>query len=364
VTYCAILFPQDSEMKGPAFSGGNKMKTQITSCRLLTSTFAVLGVSASFFFFGTPAVEAHRHQEGGHAAHLWTEDRAAYEHYDPAPVTGFHSKKNLSFLSDSDLFFLKDEYLVDTLAILSGEKDPVLANRGRKEGRAAAREFMRQEFESFGYKVSEHTYRSGTNLIAEKAGPSGKFLIVSAHYDSVNNAGADDDASGVVAMLATARLLRDKDLKHGVRFVAFDEEELGLVGSRAYVKELVARGEAGQILGDLQMEMMGYNAKKDGRFHVISCDRPDSRFLVDAFVETVRNLPSGLKITETCTDRSDHASFWDHDIPAIVISENFFGGDSNPCYHRACDRMEGMHLDYFVNVAEAAANTALLIVTK
>jgi hypothetical protein len=309
-------------------------------------------------------VQAHRLQEGGHADHLWTEDRLGYESYNPKPVTGFYSKKNVDRLSKSNLFPLKDAYLVDTLAILSGEKDPVLANRGNKEGRAAAREFMAREFESFGYTVSEHVYRSGVNLIAEKPGASGKFLIVSAHYDSVNNAGADDDASGVVAMLATARLLKGKALKHGVRFVAFDEEELGLLGSRAYVKELVKQGEAGQILGDFQMEMMAYNAKKDGRFHVISCDRPDSRFLVDAFVETVRNLPTGLQITEACTDRSDHSSFWDHDIPAIVISENFFGGDSNPCYHRACDQIEGMHLDYFVNVAEAAANTVLLLVAE
>jgi Zn-dependent M28 family amino/carboxypeptidase len=73
-------------------------------------------------------------------------------------------------------------------------------------------------------------------------------------------------------------------------------------------------------------------------------------------------LGTGLQITETCTDRSDHASFWKHGIPAVVISENFFGGDDNPCYHRACDKMDIMNLSYYQKVAEASAGVVGSIV--
>lgn len=323
-----------------------------------------------------------------HADHLWTNDQAAYRSYREVPVS--HTGKKLSgekptssWPSTGDqpaptptttpttkptgsprVSTIDTKYLVDSLTILSGEKDPVLANRAKAAGREAARKFLREEFESFGYTVSEQNYGSGTNLVAEKPGTSGKTLIVSAHYDSVNNAGADDDGTGVVTMLATAKLLNGKALKHGVRFVAFDEEELGLVGSKAYVKNLVAKGEKANILGDVQMEMMGYNAKGDGKFHVISCDRPDSQFMVEAFKTVLSRLASGLQMTNACTDRSDHSAFWNQDIPAIVMSENFFGGDSNPCYHRSCDKMDRMHMDYFEKVAEASANVVAEIVLK
>ncbi|MBC7691162.1 MAG: M20/M25/M40 family metallo-hydrolase, partial [Methylotenera sp.] len=285
----------------------------------------------------------------------------AFKSYREAP----HSRRARAFSAPLEATSTIDtRYLIDSLTVLSGEKDPVLANRGKKTGRTAARQFLKEEFESFGFTVSEQNYGSGSNLIAERVGTSGKILVVSAHYDSVNNAGADDDGTGVVAMLATAKLLKGKDLKHTVRFVAFDEEELGLVGSSAYAKSLVKNGEKAKILGDFEMEMMGYNAKNDGKFHVISCDRADSKFMVDAFKAVVTRLGTGLEITSACTDRSDHAAFWKNGMPAIVLSENFFGGDANPCYHKACDKMDRMNLSYFERVAEASANVVVSLVTE
>lgn len=314
-----------------------------------TFAFAALFISA---ITGASLAKAHDHRDP-----LWTQDQGAYRMYRelrPAFRRNVFARAPL----------INENYLIDTLAILSGENDPVLSNRGKKPGRLAAREFMRSEFASFGYTVSEQAYGSGVNLIAERAGKSGKFLIVSAHYDSVNNAGADDDGTGVVSMMATARMLQGKELNHGVRFVAFDEEELGLVGSAAYVKYLISSGQKDSIIGDLQMEMMGYNKKNDGKFHVITCNRPDSAFFGKAFDTVVARLGTGLQITTTCTDRSDHGSFWARGIPAVVLSENFFGGDANPCYHKACDKMNIMNLDYFARVAEASAGVVSLIIAE
>ncbi len=329
-------------------------------------------------FFGTSTLAvAHDHRD-----HLWSGDSHAYKSFRDAAAPSAVNGKGLTGKKLGSTWpsggqpaptpspttraprtsTIDSKYLDDSLVILSGEKDVVLANRGKQAGKLAARKFLREEFESFGYTVTEQAYGSGTNLIAERTGKSGKVLVVSAHYDSVNNAGADDDGTGVVTMLATAKLLDKKALKHTVRFVAFDEEELGLIGSKAYAKSL--KGEKANILGDVQMEMMGYNAKKDGKFHVISCDRADSQFMVDAFEAVVKKLDTGLVITRACTDRSDHASFWNEDMPAIVMSENFFGGDANPCYHKKCDKMDRMHMDYFERVAEASANLVASIVLE
>lgn len=318
------------------------------------SVFAVaVGVLAAALVASAGIVE---HDE----SHLWTGDAAAYRNYREEATGGEASPRiSSAIVFPAPIEAIDGAYLVDSLRTLAGEKNPVLANRGKSAGRAAARAFLRAEFESFGFTVREESYRTGVNLVAERAGKSGKFLVVSAHFDSVNNAGADDDATGVVSMLATAKVLKDRPLENGVRFVAFDEEELGLVGSAAYVAALVKRGEKATILGDLQMEMMAYNHRKDGKFHVISCDRADSRFLADAFSDVVGRMASGLKITTTCTDRSDHSSFWDAGIGAVVISENFFGGDANPCYHKACDRTDILDFGYFEKMANASANVVL-----
>lgn len=319
-----------------------------------------LGVLALAALVRVEPVEAHKHAVGGHRDHVWSDDSSAYRSFrdaDPrdAVIAGFGL--DLATVEPID-----GDYLESSLRILAGESDTVMTDRGSDAGRAAAREFLRREFESHGFAVSEENYGRGVNLIAERSGRSGKFLVVSAHYDSVDNPGADDDGTGVAAMLATAKLIGSRDLENGVRFVAFDQEELGLIGSAAYVKALVDRGEKDTLLGDLQLEMMGYNARKDGKFHVISCDRADSRFLANAYRDVVGRM-EGLKITSACTDRSDHSSFWDHDIPAIVVSENFFGGDSNPCYHRSCDKTDILDFGYFTKVAQASANVALQLAT-
>lgn len=331
----------------------------------------ILRTLAASLVFGSLALAAPPHN---HSDHLWTADESAYQSYRLVPASTWPSTREPNPPAPTPpspnptapprTSAIDTKYLVESLAILSGEKDTVLANRGKPEGRDAARKFLKEEFESFGFKVTEHAFRSGANIVAERLGKSGKILIVSAHFDSVNNAGADDDGTGVVAMLATAKLLRGKELKHTVRFVAFDQEEIGLVGSAAYAKSLVENGERANVLGDVQMEMMGYNSRNDGRFHVISCDRPDSQFMVDTFTAVVAELNTGLVITRACTTRSDHSSFWDNGMPAIVMSENFFGGDATPCYHQKCDKMDRMHIPYFEKVAQASANVVLNLVAE
>ena len=105
------------------------------------------------------------------------------------------------------------------------------------------------------------------------------MLIVSSHLDSVGNAGADDNGSGTISALAMARALKDTPLKYNLRIVAFDEEELGLVGSEAYAQALAGSGEIDQVVGVINMEMTGYNARGDGSFHIIDCHENTSEQL-------------------------------------------------------------------------------------
>ena len=77
------------------------------------------------------------------------------------------------------------------------------------------------------------------NVVAEKPGPGDAIVVLGGHYDSVPNvAGANDNASGTAVLLSIARSLADRELPFTVRFVPFGSEELGLLGSQAYLDSL------------------------------------------------------------------------------------------------------------------------------
>ncbi|WP_372370432.1 M28 family metallopeptidase [Candidatus Uabimicrobium sp. HlEnr_7] len=263
-----------------------------------------------------------------------------------------------------DRNFLKQklEELSGAVPVTVGGSTFRIEERRSDTGRLRARAYLTREFENIGFEVREHSYTQswyqGTNLIAEKKGKNAdKFLIISAHYDTVSTAGADDDGTGIIGILAIANALKDISLDYTLRVVCFDQEEIGLVGSQAYARDLNNSGELNNMIGLIQLEMMGYDRDTDGGFHVIDCNENTSANLSDTVIKTV--IASKVKLTSVpaCTNRSDHASFWRYNKPAIVISQNFFGGDSNPCYHRACDKVENIDYNYMQKITDSVAQT-------
>ena len=254
-----------------------------------------------------------------------------------------------------DVGFLRENVRAisgDKTVILNGEEVRI-RERSSREGRRLSREFLRKKFEEMGYIVSEHSYGNGVNLIAQRGAQFDEFVIVSAHYDSVGNAGADDNGTGIVSALAIAKAIRDLPLNMGVRFVAFDEEERGLLGSRAYAAMLASDDEIGGLKGVFNIEMTGYDGDQDGAVHIIDCNENQSSQLTDLILLAMKTIDSSLKKTPACTNRSDHASFWRYNRPAIVMSENFFGGDGNPCYHAQCDQVSRINFEYMKKVTTA-----------
>lgn len=264
---------------------------------------------------------------------------------------------------------IDEEFLRTKIAQFSGaapvtinNKSETLRERGSVAGRRLARAFLAQEYRALGFIVSEDAYGSGANFVAEKAGsdPS-KVLIISSHMDSMNNAGADDDGAGTISALALAKALKGMSLKHTLRIVAFDEEEGGLIGSGAYVRGLRSRQELTPIIGVLNLEMTGYDADGDGAVHVIDCNENTSATLTSQVMAGVNREGVALQKVDACTNRSDHAAFWRYNVPAVVISQNFFGGDSNPCYHRSCDKIDMMNFTYMKNITTAVTSAAAAI---
>jgi hypothetical protein len=238
--------------------------------------------------------------------------------------------------------------------------------RGSEAGREAAARYMEQSFEEMGIpaRILEFTSDEGRGFNVEatlRGSGSAKHLWVTAHLDSVGVAGANDDASGLVSILMTARALEGLDLDHTVHFVAYDLEEVGLVGSSVYVGDTVAaiREQSGDqaIIGNLQSDMVGY---EPDTFNAVvgTCNRAGP--IDDALARASETLDSRIELREMCLGRSDHQHFWDADLPAAVLTDGSVY-DEYPCYHQPCDTMDKVNISYLRSMIQlTAAATALL----
>lgn len=308
------------------------------------------------FFFLILFLSASVH---AHDDHDWRLDYEAYLNVQvsPSPINKMrvHSSKRI------DMEFFKEK--LTTFASI---------NRKSTEDLDKSRAFLAEEYKKLGFEVSFQPFGTGTNFIAEKKGSrdSSKVLVLSSHIDSVGNKGANDNGTGTIGVLTLARELAKNEYGYTVRVLGFDREERGLIGSDAYVATITDKQN---IIGNINFEMMGYHAKNDGGFHVIDCDRPilwnvarkESQFLSQSVKNSIQSLGLDLHVVKTCTGRSDHASFWRAKIPAIVISENFFGGDADPCYHSKCDIMdERLNYPYMGKILEASLLTTEKLLTE
>ena len=209
------------------------------------------------------------------------------------------------------------------------------------------------------------------------SGPGAELVLVGCHLDSTaardagyNPAtggarGADDDASGIAAVLAAARELwkqRGK-LKHTIRFCFFNAEESGLVGSQAYAAALKAW--SAPVRAVVCVDMIGFNTDANRVFEVhAGATDPAVRDASVPIAQSVSSWAAALGalgpaqiyqgtnagggsdrlVYDGAIGRSDHASFQQQGYPAVVVSEDFFvnlpaepAADTNPNYHRAAD---------------------------
>ena len=120
-----------------------------------------------------------------------------------------------------------------------------------------ARDNIAAMFQQYGLTVTlEPVQYSGNtyyNVVGTKTGSahSTQEYVIGAHYDSVNNPGADDNASGVALVLEAARILTQYESAYTIRFIAFTREEQGLYGSEAYVDAHAMDDIVGMISADM-----------------------------------------------------------------------------------------------------------------
>ncbi len=177
------------------------------------------------------------------------------------------------------------------------------------------------------------------NVVGTKLGteyPDQEYII-GAHYDSVDNPGADDNGSGTALVLEAARVLAPFPSDYTIRFVAFDREEQGLWGSEAYVDAHIND----DILGMISADMVAYNTGLNtADIHA----RSASIAIQDSLSDAVSLYSGGLTaVAQGASGASDHAPFEDAGFVACLLIEDW----GNPNYHTQADNVDTPnYIDY------------------
>lgn len=251
----------------------------------------------------------------------------------------------------------KIDSLVKTVRELSGEDATIingittkLTDRNNAIGKKLATDYIKKRLERYNLTTTEQNYSSvGRNIIATQTGTKypESIYIICAHYDSVNSYCADDNASGVATIIEAARILSRECFDYTIVYALWDEEEIGHLGSKYYAQQ--AKNSNKNILGVINLEMLGYDSDNDKKFDIHTNNDSKSLSLKDNLLNIVNsnNLTLVPNVINPGTTRSDHASFWSQNYGAVVISEAFFGGDGNPYYHSASDRISSFNIPYY-----------------
>ena len=244
-----------------------------------------------------------------------------------------------------------------------------------------------------------YNYRQGSlyngyqtaNIIGFSSGtrtPSNSWMT-SGHYDTVDDSpGADDNGTGMVAVAEAIRILSEYKTKNSLRYFFFDLEEPGLIGSLKYVQTGIPFWE--NMQGLLNMDGIGYysdiaNSQSlpagfdlayPTQYSALVADSARGNFITSIYNtastsldSTFRSIAStyvpNLKVvsfetpgTGTSTPnfrRSDHARFWDINIPALFLAD---GADyRNPYYHTPNDSVNTLDMGFLVNNIKAIITT-------
>ncbi len=181
------------------------------------------------------------------------------------------------------------------------------------------------------FTYSGSTYHNVVGTMAGTVYPNRQYII-GAHYDSVNNPGADDNASGVAAVLEAARIITQYDSACTIKFIAFSMEEQGLVGSEAYV----AAHTGEDIRGMISADMVAYDPSTN---HALIYGKTASNPIKNALAAAIAEYGDGLTYTiGGDTPYSDHAPFEDAGKQACLLIEGEVW--SNPYYHKQTDSYE------------------------
>lgn len=280
---------------------------------------------------------------------------------------------------------LNEEVLWQDLLMLSDKS--MEGRRGGTRGSEKARQYIMTRFEQAqleggmsgqGKAAWLHRFTidrflgdaQGINVVAKVTGTDNpeKMIVVTAHYDHLGKIrgdiypGANDNATGVAAMISLAAAIAKSPLAHTVLFVATDYEEAGLYGARAFIEESVV--PLNQILLNVNLDMFGQPGKLWTLYVTGTNEQPQYRPLVERVAQSQgfclhvgRDKPSRSYDKKTRVDwkkASDHYEFHKVGIPWL-----FIGVKDYKYYHSTSDKPEKLSRPFYA--AATLATLALIV---
>lgn len=228
-----------------------------------------------------------------------------------------------------------------------------------------AGQYLYDTFRTLRYSVEFHTWSEHKftcrNVVATLEGSdsgSNATYILSAHYDTVlGSPGANDDGSGVAALLAIAHVLQQYSFKHTIQFIAFSGEEVGTYGSYAYARDAYRRSD--NIVAVLNLDMIGYaNTTEGGK--ILRFFYPErSKWIADSAHQIGEVYEPWLNISVGSFPNyigADHQAFIDYGYDGVWIAH----ADGYPWGHSPQDTVDRINFTYFTK----ATRLALVILTE
>lgn len=267
--------------------------------------------------------------------------------------------QNTASFSKTDLQLLKD---VETLS-----SDRYEGRKTGTRGAEMARTYIGERFKEIGLKpvpsLSEYeqvfTFKdksgnpvTGKNMLAYLPGKTEEIMVISAHYDHVGIIkgqiynGADDNASGVAALLKFAEYYKHHKPNYTLVFAAFDAEEMGLRGSKAFVDQPPVPLEKVRL--NLNMDMISHNDK--GELYACGTFKyPELKkyFIIsNPTIKVLLGHDDPKAGHDDWTDQSDQGSFNAKGIPFL-----YFGVEDHKDYHQASDKYQNINKKFFTDAA-------------
>ncbi|HIK07405.1 MAG TPA: M28 family peptidase [Trichormus sp. M33_DOE_039] len=244
--------------------------------------------------------------------------------------------------------------------------------------RSLTRIYIINELRKLGWKPQLEKFPGGVNIFTERQGTdtTAQAILVAAHYDTVaESPGSDDNASGVAVLLELARIFHSLPTPQNLQLAFFDQEEAGLVGSKAFVK---AEKRLQNLQGVIVMDMIGYacytsgcqqypqglpvTPPSDKGDFLVAIGDTEHLPLLTAFQKSqpqnlpeVLTLPIPLKgLLTPDTLRSDHAPFWYQGVGAVLVTDT--ANLRTPHYHQPTDTPQNIERSFFLGSAQIVVN--------
>ncbi len=243
----------------------------------------------------------------------------------------------------------------DTSTLIGGTSYTILSRHSSSVHNPKAAQFIYERFQGYGLQAQYMDYRpNGTNVYVKKTGTKYPYrqYIICAHYDDMPSGplapGADDNGSGTCGVLEAARLCAPLSFDYTLVFIAFDEEEQGLIGSKAYADSAFFRGDT--ILGVINLDMISWDGNHDYQINI----RSNTNSLPLCY--SSRNIfyiyqPALIPFVVMNVSSSDHASFWNRGYKAICAIQQ--RSEYNQYYHTVNDNFSIIWMPYYLSYTRA-----------